>query len=442
MFRKTLIRLTVLNSAILICLLSLLGGTIYYYEKTVLFQSSDQILNHAAASVSQLENGSPVQHRDPIVRDPRLIFAILNQNNGLLFSNRGAALDTAMMKPFLTKTTGSIVEKKVEGYYFHILAAKINTDKTVLTVYYIVNVDAERNLLNTLLSIILGGLTIGTLVSIVLGFMLARQALRPIRKAWDKQNRFVADASHELRTPLSIIQLKTEGLLRQPRRQIRETGEDISAILSETRRLSRLVGSLLTLARSDANRLEMSLAPFDLRPMLARVTEPFAEMAEFDEKTFKIERGDQPILIIGDEQRIHQLLVILLDNAMKFTKKGGKIMVSCTRENRMAKIMVSDSGIGISEKDLPHIFDRFFQADASRTDQKGTGLGLAIAQWIVEKHRGKIEVDSRPGEGTVFTVRLPLVRKEDKTPHVLTEGEKIGQHSDVDGKGETNEKSS
>lgn len=441
MFRKTLIKLTVLNSIILICLISLLGGTIYIYEKTVLYQGSDQILTRASGILSSPEGGTLLPH-DPRLRDPRLSFAILNQNNEVLFSNRVDSLNTDTIKPFLTKKTDQIVEKKVAGYYFHVLVNRINTNKTALTIYFIINIDPERNLLNTLLSIILGGMAIGTLFSVALGYVLARWALRPIRNAWDKQNRFVADASHELRTPLSIIQLKIEGLLRQPKRHIQDTGEDIAVMLDETRRLSKLVGSLLTLARSDANRLEVNLEPLDMKRMLKKVTEPFAEMADFEGKTFILELDKKPIIINGDEQRIHQLLVILLDNAMKFTKKGGKIAVSCTQDYKTVTLKVSDSGIGISEKDLPHIFDRFFQADASRTDRKGTGLGLAIAQWIVEKHRGRIEVDSKPGEGTVFTVYLPLIKKEDRAPELLKAGEKVRRNNDEPGKGEANEQSS
>lgn len=440
MFRQTLIKLAALNSLILFCLISLLGGTIYIYERTVLYQGSDEILTHASGALASF-NGGALVTRDPRLRDPRLSFAILNQNNEVLFSDKMDSLTTDTMKSFLTKTTDQIVEKRVAGYYFHVLVNKIYANKTTLTVYFIINVDPERNLLNTLLSIIWAGLGFGTLLSVVLGYVLARWALRPIQNAWDKQNRFVADASHELRTPLSIIQLKTEGLLRQPKRSIQDTGEDIAVMLDEIRRLSKLVGSLLTLARSDANRLEVNLGPLDLTLMLKKVTEPFAEMADFDEKTFELKLDKKPVIINGDEQRIHQLLVILLDNAMKFTNKGGKIAVSCSQDNKTATLSVSDSGIGISEKDLPHIFDRFFQADASRTDRKGTGLGLAIAQWIVEKHRGRIEADSRPGKGTVFTVHLPLMKKEDKVPQLLRAGEKR-RNSNKNGKGKANEQSS
>ncbi|MCO7176401.1 sensor histidine kinase [Sporolactobacillus kofuensis] len=426
LFRKTLIKLTILNAALLILLLSLLGSTVYFYEKKVLFQGSDRALRQAASDFDRHPfNGLG----EPHVRDIRVPTVILDSKNKVITSMPAGIIDTKAMKPFLVKRSNVIVEKHVywlRGEYYHMIRKPWNPDqKQTLYVYFIMNVDPERNLLNTLLSIILYGLAIGAVVSVVVGYFLARRALRPIETAWNRQNRFVADASHELRTPLSIIQLKIEGLLRQPRQRVQDVGEDIAVMLDETRRLSKLVANLLTLARSDANRLEVNLVPLDLSTMLKKVTEPFAEMAEFEEKSFTLAGTEEPIYINGDEQRIHQLLVILLDNAMKFTPKGGKISVACTRENKSAHLSVSDSGCGISEDDLKHIFDRFYQADNARSGQKGTGLGLSIAQWIVLKHRGKIDAESAPGKGTLFRVRLPLLKNEPADHHEFKEGEKM-----------------
>jgi signal transduction histidine kinase len=421
LFRKTLIKLTILNSILLILLLSLLSGTIYFYEQGVLFRGSDQLVRQAAAEFNKQNTRGPEHPRD--IRVPIII---LDSKNNVLTSMPTDIMDTESMKPFLVKKMGVITDKNVKwlrGRYFRVLAKTITVDQQKLNVYFINNVDPQRSLLNTLRMIILTGLAIGAIVSIIVGYFLARRALRPIEKAWDRQNRFVADASHELRTPLSIIQLKIEGLLRQPRQKVQEVGEDIAVMLDEMRRLSKLVGNLLTLARSDSNRLEINLAPLDLSAMLKKVTEPFAEMADFEEKEFKLAGVEDSIYINGDEQRIHQLIVILLDNAMKFTPKNGTIAVTCARENKYARLTVSDSGCGISDEDLPHIFDRFYQVDSARTGQKGTGLGLSIAEWIVQKHRGKIEATSAVGGGTTFIVRLPLLKNEPEDRKEVHEGE-------------------
>ncbi|SFG20436.1 sensor histidine kinase [Sporolactobacillus nakayamae] len=432
LFRKTLIKLTILNAALLILLLGILSGTIYFYEQSVTFRDSNKMLKDAASG--KMPHRSPMRGQDAVDQqrlrtNPRLSWVLTNSSDEQIESSMDTYLGTEgaknFFKPFLKVTAGSTVEIKVGKTYYHLHAqkGKLLNGKTVKIIFG-VDVTPEKNLLNTLRSIILYGLIIGALVSIVVGYFLARRALRPIEKAWDRQNRFVADASHELRTPLSIIQLKIEGLLRQPRQKVQEVGEDIAVMLDETRRLSKLVGNLLTLARSDSNRLEINLAPLDLSAMLKKVTEPFAEMADFEEKSFTLDGADDPIYINGDEQRVHQLLVILLDNAMKFTPKGGAITVDCSRENKYARLSVSDSGCGISDEDLPHIFDRFYQVDSARSGQKGTGLGLSIAEWIVQKHRGKIEATSAVDEGTTFIVRLPLLKNEPEDQKEVHEGDK------------------
>jgi len=422
LFRRTLIKLTILNSILLILLLSILSGTIYFYEQGVTFRDSNKMLRDAFSGKVKLFLRDPMQGQGQgamvqRLRDnPRLRWVITSSTNNQIVSSMDAYPGTEeaknFFKPFLKTTSGTIVEKKAHGNYYHLLVKTGKVDGQSLKIIFSVDVTPEKNLLNTLSMIIVYGLIGGAIVSVIVGYFLARYALRPVEKAWDRQNRFVADASHELRTPLSIIQLKIEGLLRQPRQKVQEVGEDIAVMLDETRRLSKLVGNLLTLARSDANRLEVSLAPLDLSAVLKKVTEPFSEMAEFEEKSFRLDGAGDPIYINGDEQRVHQLLVILLDNAMKFTPKGGKIAVNCTRENKYARLTVSDSGCGISEQDAKHIFDRFYQVDSARTGQKGTGLGLSIAEWIVAKHRGKIDVESELGKGTTFNVRLPLVKNE------------------------------
>ncbi|MFX3619447.1 MAG: sensor histidine kinase [Sporolactobacillus sp.] len=430
MFRKTLVKLTLFNTVLLVLLISVFGLMIYSYEQRQTYQESNQILKKEARQKVQILQSLP-EYPGKMVRlfppqagggpqhGPQLllIWAIYNQNGEKIVSSLdGQQYSTQSVNQFLKKLKlnqcNQIVEKAAVNGTFHILNRKVKVNGKYYIVSEIMDVTTEKNLLHKLALIIIKGIVIGALLSTIVGFFLAKRALQPIEKAWDKQNRFVADASHELRTPLSILQLKIEGLLRQPKRRIQETGEDIGVMLEETRRLSKLVGNLLTLARSDANRLEVILAPLDLKKIIGKVTEPFIEMAEFEEKEFLLDLDNQPLIINGDEQRIHQLLVILLDNAMKFTPRSGKIWVSCKRETKYACLSVSDSGIGINEKDLSHIFERFYQAENSRTGGKGTGLGLSIAEWIVSRHRGRIEAQSKPGVGTTFIVHLPLKKSE------------------------------
>lgn len=426
MFRKTLIRLTLLYAILLILLISAFGGLIYGYEKHQTFRESDRLL---VRSVN--DKARSITNRTPIPLD---VIGLGGQPHGprtmlywIIYDAKGKKLLSSLdrngqvtakevnqwFQLFKVKQNNQIVAKTIGSASYHIITKKAKISGKVYTVSAIIDVTTEVRLLHELFLIIVIGIAGGTLVCILVGYFLAKLALRPIEKAWDKQNRFVADASHELRTPLSILQLKIEGMLRQPKQRIQDVGEDIAVMLDETRRLSKLVANLLTLARSDANRLEVLLAPLDLKELVKKVTEPFAEMAEFEKKAFILELDDRPLLISADAQRIHQLLVILLDNAMKFTPANGTIRVSCRREPKYACLTVTDNGQGIDPNDLPHIFERFYQADVSRSAGKGTGLGLSIAHWIVTRHRGKIEATSGADQqGTSFYVRLPLLKND------------------------------
>ncbi|MFT8871771.1 MAG: ATP-binding protein [Sporolactobacillus sp.] len=431
LFKKTLIRLTVLNALLLTLLIAAFGTVIYFYEQKQTYRDSNRILEsnvdqkiHLLQSIdTPLSDHPTLLFPNPDVDGPRhgprdfLIWSVYDASgkriaSSLDESQYSSATIDKYFALFRTKQRGTIVEKYTDNYAYHVFSRNVTVDHEKLTVSSIVLVNTEKGLLQRLLFIIIDSTICGALLSVAVGFLLAKRALRPIQAAWDKQSRFVADASHELRTPLSILQLKIEGLLRRPKERIQETGEDIAVMLEETRRLSKLIGHLLTLARSDADRLEVVSAPVDLGQLIHKVTEPFAEMAEFNDKQFAVELTADPLIISGDAQRLHQLLIILLDNAMKFTPRGGIIRVTCRREPKGACLSVANTGSLIAEKDLPHLFERFYQADRARSDHHGTGLGLSIAEWIVVKHRGKIDVSSRRDSGTVFTVRFPLAKND------------------------------
>ena len=228
---------------------------------------------------------------------------------------------------------------------------------------------------------------------------MAKRALIPIKEAWKNQQQFVSDASHELRTPLAVIQSKTDLLWRSPSSTIQDKAIDISVISKEARRLSKLVANLLTLARSDSNQLEIEKKEFLITNLLKELIEHYSEIALYQEKELIFD-APASVFLMGDKERIHQLIVILLDNAMKYTKDGGKILISCSQTSHTVLIKVQDNGIGIDDKNIPKIFDRFFQVDKSRTKEAGAGLGLAIAKWIIDKHHGKLIVQSKVGVGT------------------------------------------
>ena len=229
--------------------------------------------------------------------------------------------------------------------------------------------------------------------------------LSSLERASDAQQRFVSDASHELRAPLTVIQGNLQFLHRRPGISAEERAEVVAEAERETTRMSRLVAELLTLARSDAG-VAMRRDPIELEAVV---------LSAFQEARHLV-RGQQleleqlePARVEGDEDRLRQLLLILLDNALKYTPEGGKVSLGLRRRGAQVELTVRDTGIGIAEAALPRVFERFYRADPARgRDPGGFGLGLPIARWIVEGHGGTIQLESSVGAGTVATVRLPF----------------------------------
>jgi two-component system OmpR family sensor kinase len=215
------------------------------------------------------------------------------------------------------------------------------------------------------------------------------------------QQRFVADISHELRSPLTTIRGNVDLL----RRMNCVDPPSLDAIQAETERMTRLVGDLLLLAQADAGQL-IRQERVELDTLMLEVFRQVRPLAEGIEVS--IGEEDQAT-ILGDPDRLKQLVLNLVDNAIKYTPAGGKVTLGLRRAGRWAVLTVSDTGIGIPAQELPHIFERFYRVDKARSRAAGgTGLGLSIAQWIVQAHGGRIEVQSEAGQGTTFTVWLPL----------------------------------
>lgn len=229
---------------------------------------------------------------------------------------------------------------------------------------------------------------------------------RSLEEAEAAQRRFVSDASHELRTPLTTIRGNVE-LLKKMGDADPETRDDaLDDIAGEVERMSRLVSDLLALARADSGfRLEMR--PVEMDSLLSETFRQAAVLA--GETEFLVEGADslKGVSLRANADYLKQLFLILLDNAFLYTGAGGTVRVEGGRQGDWIEVIVRDTGVGIAESDLPRIFDRFYRADKSR-QSGGTGLGLAIARWIVEQHGGIISVNSKVGEGSAFTVRLPL----------------------------------
>lgn len=449
MFSKTRIRLTALNAIVFFVIIVFLSVIVYTQLHHQLYAKVDESLKMRAQQDSQFfyEKSQFFLSNDPknliegttkktLIQfqgiDPRVFLVLwdVHGNSFPILAGADNKRSVEAFKPYRSVPTPQTI--KVDGHSYRIYAIDYDQPKAmnvrilsdtsllnelnqapsqIVSVQAISIIDSEQNMLKQLLKLILFGIFGGGAVTVLAGLYLANQALQPIRRSWEKQQQFVADVSHELRMPLSIIQANAELVFRHPDRSILAMSEPLSMVLAETKQMGRLTEQLLTLARADSNQEEIILKPLSLAELIREVTQKFEPLAELKQQKLKIDLESMPE-ITGDHERLHQLLVILLDNSMKFTPEDGTILVSA-RKGHSIDIVVEDTGIGIAAEDLPHIFDRFYRGDKARSRSNGgTGLGLAIAKWIVNKHGGDITAASVLGQGTTMTIRLPVGQRK------------------------------
>lgn len=342
----------------------------------------------------------------------RLFFYIFNEDKQLVRFERASF----RLEQFVLEVIESwkIDESEVEVFQHTnetgqlstvmITSKKIIAGDTVQTLYVGKDVTALYSGLRkaTYAQVVLG--FIALIIASAIGYAMAGRALIPLKEAYEKQKQFAADASHELRTPLAVVMASADLLLADPSIQnpfLRQVIEDLK---SEVKKMTNLVSNLLTVARSDNNALKVKIQRLDLLELLRQVIRIMVPIAE---KKNILLRGERLSLLYvkGDEERIKQLMIILIDNAIKYTGEGGNVTVGLTEKDDLVGIMVEDTGIGIKAEDLPRIFERFYRVDKSRSEG-GNGLGLSIAKELVRMNGGEIKVTSREGEGTCFTVWL------------------------------------
>jgi signal transduction histidine kinase len=270
----------------------------------------------------------------------------------------------------------------------------------------------ERTLRILVIVLVVGGF-VALLAASGVGAAYARRALVPIRRslidqreALRRQREFAADASHELRTPLSVIRASVDDLGRHASEPVASVGSALTDIRDEVDHLTAMVDDLLLLARSDSGAVALERVPIDLGDIASTAAAALSRPAT--DRGVEVLVDPQPTELSGDPARLRQLVMILIDNAIRHSPGGGRVLVRVRTEGPDAMLTVEDEGPGIRDEDLPRLFDRFYRAAGAPGG--GTGLGLAIAAWIAERHGGRIEAANRPERGARFTVRLPLAR--------------------------------
>ena len=245
------------------------------------------------------------------------------------------------------------------------------------------------------------------LVSATFAYYMSGRTLKPIETAYGEQKRFLADASHELKTPLTSLKVSIEVALRDKKLTLKKAKKIMSESLVDVDQMQNLTQGLLTLARLEKFDTQIECEEIEIKSMIGDVIGKLSPLS--NEKKIKVTLQSKKARIRADKSQVEKLVTILLDNAIKYTPKGGKINIKTGVGKKNISITVKDTGIGIDEDDLPKIFDLFYRADQSRTKQKtpGHGLGLSMAKRIVDLHGGSIHVHSQIDKGTTFTVSLP-----------------------------------
>jgi two-component system sensor histidine kinase CiaH len=241
----------------------------------------------------------------------------------------------------------------------------------------------------------------------VASYFLARHTLEPIQAAHERQKRFTADVSHELRTPLTALKMESEVALMDPGAPKADLRQALASNLEEANKMTLLINNLLKLTRLDDTQAQAEFKQIRSRDIVDAAYEQVATAA--NAKPVTIEKTGDDVNLQGDHDSLVQLLVILLDNAIKYSDPNGKITLSSDAIDNAVRFTIHDQGQGIPKADLPHVFDRFYRSDTSRTraGSEGFGLGLSIAKLISDRHNGTITLTSRHGHGTTATVSLP-----------------------------------
>ena len=308
--------------------------------------------------------------------------------------------------PFDPNDVNRVCQTEAGGHAYRGITFPLEeAERTYLQV--LVNVDAELAILDGFTRTLVLYLAAVVVAAAAASYLLSRRTLKPIVQNWKAQTEFVQNASHELRTPLAVVQATGELLLDHPESRIVDRFEDVNVITEETKRLARLVDSLMELSLDDAGRAQPNRQPVEVDGLVRDVAALYEDFVALQGKQVRFEPGFGGT-VPADADRLRQLLAIVLDNAVKYTAAGDEIVVTTGAQGQKCFLTVVDTGCGIDPEDRERVFERFFRADKARSRATGGhGLGLSLAQSIVQAHGGTICLVANEPRGTVVTITLP-----------------------------------
>lgn len=340
-------------------------------------------------------------------RIPPNLIAIIYDNNEYENMSNNLYFDKDNLPVFPKNSEGKIVTIESNGYSFRgISIVKGNKRIDILA-----NIDAENQSIKRLRTSIVLSFIVLIVISLIFCTYLASKVLKPVRNAYEKQVHFVQDASHEMRTPLAVIKGKLELMVRSPNDTIGDQFEYISKIMSEVRGLEKLNSDLLLLSKEDLD-LGTNIVEFNLDDFIDDISDFYMDFAEIKEKKFEVIRPEAGKKVTWDYNKVKRAVIILLENAFKYTEEGGEITLSIQDLNKYIRITVKDNGIGIKKEDLDRIFDRFYRSEIVRGKNiSGTGIGLSLLKSMSKNFGIKLKVNSEYGKGSEFILDIPVVIK-------------------------------
>ncbi len=441
MLNKLRLNLTLLNTVVLVVILTIISIFVYVLMDYNLHSDIDEQLitsSHQVENYINFMEDSPRGEQDEEKKNEhlRIIHNMIKNNISymvldtersiqanssyieleeelLLDIRRDVMNEAALSERKITDLNRSFYFTTVtkEGINYRICTTYYPTDmhrNNVRTIQTIKTLRNERDVLNRLGFTLVATIIIGTTLSLIGGYILAGRSLIPIIKSWKRQQEFVADASHELRTPLAVVQTNLEVIKSSPGEKMETVSFWLENAYDETLRMNKIIEDLLFLARVDSGQNIIDKQEMDMSFLLRDVNEKLMPLAA--KRQISIFGDIQENLIIqGDANKLRQLMVILIDNAIKYSPSNRTILVKGSRAKNGVVVEVIDQGVGIKREEIPRLFDRFYRSDKVRSrEQGGTGLGLSIAKWIVDIHKGRIDIESKLEEGTKVKVFLPI----------------------------------
>lgn len=348
-------------------------------------------------------HGKPGMHEEDFIRIPPNLIVIVYKDDELKNISRNQYFTENNLPDFSKESENTIVTIDDNGYKFRgIIISKDSYKIQVLS-----NIDSEVNSIHRLTKTLIISLIILIIVAIVLSAYLASKVIKPVREAYEKQIHFVQDASHEMRTPLAVIKGKLELLANSSKDTIDSHFEHISKIMSEIRGLEKLNTDLLLLSKEDLD-LGINITKFSLYEFINDIGEFYIDLADIQGKEFKVIKPAYDVEVLWDYSKIRRAVIILIENAFKYTDDNGKIEFIIEEFNKNIRISVRDNGIGIREEDQERIFDRFYRSDIVRGKNiSGTGISLSLLKSISKNFGIKLNVNSTYGEGSEFTMMIP-----------------------------------